>query len=122
MLCKHSNYEIFTEERGYWGQCHVCGGVGPIKESTEEAKTALKRLRVDRPHNQGGARKGAGRKKTLPDDATFKAFTLAGVHTDKIDAFVKRHNEVFEDTIRGRSAGLRTILEAIDVDKLVASL
>ena len=122
MFCKHSSHEIFEEERGFWGQCSVCGGVGAIKKTAGEARAALKVLKVERPHQQGGARVGAGRKRILPKDAKFRAFTLAPQHVRTIDQFIKKHNAAYEDTIKGRSAGLRAILEGIELDKLVKNL
>lgn len=122
MFCKHTKNEVYTEARGFWAQCNVCGGVGPLKDTHKQAKDALKTLKLRRPHQQGGKREGAGRKKTLSPDSKFRAFTLGDDHMAKLDAFVAEHNALYEDTIKGRSASLRTILEAIDPAAIAASL
>ena len=117
--CRHSKVEIWEDEdgRGFFGECTVCEGVGPLRKTKPAAREALMSLTVQRPSNQGGAREGAGRKKALPDDARFVAFTLLPKQVSKIDRFVKKHNKTASEKkqIKSRSAGLRQILNELKV-------
>lgn len=122
VLCKHSNCKVFEDpEKGHWGKCLICGAIGEATRTPSEARAVLREVRKERPHNQGGARPGAGRKRSLPKGSKFRAFTLAPKHIRVLDRFVKKYNAAYEEPIRGRSASLRTILEGLDLDQLVAS-
>lgn len=116
-LCRHSKVDVWEDEddRGFFAECSVCDGVGPLKPTKGAARAALMALRVQRPSNQGGAREGAGRKKQLPDDAKFVGFTLLPKHIRKIERFVVKHNKSATEKkqIKSRSAGLRQILDEI---------
>lgn len=118
-VCRHSKVEIYedTDSGKFFGECNVCEGVGPLKADKATARKALLALKVQRPSNQGGVREGAGRKKKLPDDARFIAFTLLPKHTSKIDRFIKKHNKTASEKkqIKSRSAGLRQILDDLRV-------
>lgn len=118
-LCRHSRIEIYEDEGGggFFGECYVCEGVGPLRKDKAEARKAMLALKVKRPSNQGGAREGAGRKKKLPDDAKFIAFTLLPKHVRKIERFISKHNKVASEKkqIKSRSAGLRQILDELKV-------
>ena len=118
-LCRHSKVEVFEDEeaRGFFAECSVCEGVGPLKSDRSKARSALMKLRIQRPSNQGGAREGAGRKKNLPGDAKFVAHTLFPRHLRKIARFIKQHNKTVAEKkqIKSRSAGLRQILDELKI-------
>ncbi len=117
--CQHSKIEVFEDEDGggFFGECRVCEGCGPLKKTRAEARQAILHLSVQRPSNQGGAREGAGRKKKLPPDARFVAFTLLPKHVRKIDRWIVKHNKTASEKkqIKSRSAGLRAWLDTLRV-------
>lgn len=118
-ICKHSKIDVYEDEdgRGYFAECEICEGVGPLRKSATKAREALKALRIERPSNQGGVREGAGRKKRLPSDAKLCSHTLFPKHFKKIERYIRKHNEGkdAEDHIKGRSAALRSIIDELKV-------
>jgi len=118
-ICKHSKIEIFEDDdgRGFFAECSVCDGVGPLEGTKQDARAALKALQVERPSNQGGIREGAGRKKKLPDDAKVTSTTLFPVHFRKIDKFLAQFNKTRPESkhLVGRSAALRRILDDLKI-------
>lgn len=118
-VCKHSKIEVYEDAdgRGYFAECEVCEGVGPLRKSMKKARDALKALKIYRPSNQGGVRKGAGRKKELPADAKVCSHTLFPQHFKKLERFIKSYNSEREeeDHIKGRSAALRVILDELKI-------
>lgn len=117
--CRHSKIEVYEDSdgRGHFAECGICEGVGPLKKTSVEARRAMQKLKIKRPSNQGGLRKGSGRKKVLPKDAKFVGLILFPKHYRKIERFIKKFNKTASEKkqVKSRSAGVRQILDDLRV-------
>jgi len=76
--CRHSRIEYFLDpdKEKYYGECEVCGSVGPCRNTKSLARDALKSIIAYRDHGQGGFRENAGRPKSVDASTKTRGFEV----------------------------------------------